>query len=79
MPRLTRERILVWGTIAVFTFAGFLVALDGYLFYAIVLRGEERVSPSVKSDIVTSQEIDAVIEILDERQKKFEEIFGAPL
>lgn len=81
-PRLTKEDVLVWGTILALALAGFLILRDGYLFYSAVLK--ERASPGRdfaggERDILTPEEIDEASGILDERARKFEEIFGAPL
>lgn len=78
-PYLRQENVLVWGTIAAFVLSGALLVLDGYLFFTSVLQEGKRMPPIVKLDTVMADEIEEAIKILDEREKKFIEIFGAPL
>jgi hypothetical protein len=73
--RLSRQEFLLWGTIAVFVLFFALTAWDGYLFYSVLVKERvKRADITSSSDIIKVKDIDTVIQLLDERQKKFEEI-----
>lgn len=73
-----RDNVLFGGIILVAVFLVALIALDGYVFDQTVWRPQETVIVTPKKTAVLSdQDIDGWINILEERSKKSEEILGA--
>lgn len=75
---LRREQILIWGTRMLgILFLGMLV-VDGSMFYHTILIKKTREIHVVRSVTFSRAKIEAVIHILDERQKQFDEIKNQP-
>lgn len=71
---LGRREILLWGIAALGTLLLILILWDMYLFYNTLTgvgRQDEVVKPAAG---VSAREIEEVIELLDERKKKFDSV-----
>lgn len=73
--RLSHEDILFWGSVFILVLFLALVLVDGYMFYqSVTLQRKVTYALEYKPKTILSQDLDEVIKLLDERQKKFEEI-----
>ena len=71
-----KEDLLSWGVVALGLFFLLIILWDAYLFYGTLAQVRTAEIPIKKIATFSSAEIDEIIELLDERQKKFEEILG---
>lgn len=71
---LGRREILLWGVALLAMLLLALILWDMYLFYN-TLTGVERRGEVVKPTVgISAREIDEVIQLLDERKKKFDSV-----
>lgn len=72
----SRKDVIFYGVLAVFVLILSLTMWDGFVFYQTLFeeRGEVQVVSSFEK--ISSEDIDEVVRILDEREKKFKEILG---
>jgi len=72
-----REEVVFYGLVGALCLFLAIVALDAYTFYSTV--SQERTKPAAARGriTVTTEEVEAVIGVLDERQKQFNEILAA--
>ena len=70
----TREDAIFWGLINLGILFLILILIDSYVFYRTVIIQREPVIGEQKKSPLYPKEIDEVIFILNERQKRFEEI-----
>lgn len=73
---LTRENGILWSVYALVFLLVLLLLVDGSLFYITVLSGEEDFPPVPGIVDFSGKEIDEVLEVLNARQKNFEEILA---
>ena len=77
-PRFSRDDILVWGTfICIILFIGFL-ALDGYIFYTIRFQENSIPEPGASKRMLSEQDINTTIQVMEERAKKLDELSHPP-
>lgn len=76
--RISREDVLVWGILFSCLLLGVFLLWDGFLFYNTVMVGRESVASGRKAPALDAEEIDKVLGVLEEREKKFNEILNRP-
>lgn len=54
-----------------------LVAVDAYLFYTVRKREAAVSSPSAPAAVLTSQEIDQAIKLIDQRNQEYQALLNA--
>lgn len=72
---LERDTVILWGIALLLLLFMALLFWDGYIFYAAAVR--ERVAPTpIPTAMFSQKEIDDIIVILDDREKKLNELLG---
>lgn len=75
---LSREEILVWGTVTILFFLVAIILWDGYLFYHTTIRKRVPGALVKKAVTLSPEEIEEVVNLLDERKQKFDELLAKP-
>jgi len=73
--KIKGDNLIFWGVIFLIVLFIALLMLDGYIFYSSVIgKREIAVISEPPASSLSPKELDEVINLLDERQKKFEKI-----
>lgn len=74
--QFSREDFVFWGVVSVFSLTLSLVLLDGYIFFQTLFQEREEVMAVGTFEKISPEYIEEVMRILDEREKKFNEILA---
>lgn len=69
-----RDDVVFGGVVTAFLLFLFLLGFAVYLFYSTVVVRREQLVGVMRGEIIQEKDIDEVVEILDERAQKSEEI-----
>lgn len=73
--QFTKQDALVYGTIVIIILAAALMVWDAQIFYSTVIKKNRLLShPETQSLIISQEDVDEIIQLLDLRQQKFQEI-----
>ena len=75
---LTDANIIFAGLLFLATIFSALVAVDGYLFYAVRKRESVALPRSVPPAALTAKDIDEAIELIDRRSKEYQALLNSP-
>lgn len=73
-PKRERGDFIFWGIIIVVSLAMLLFLGEGYILYQESFQKKIPISPVVSVPPFSSQELDEIIKVIDERQGKFNEV-----
>lgn len=74
-PRMTRQDILFWGVVGGVALLLCLLLWDWYVFSSTLHREETVIAPaSLKRSMLSKEELDEAISILNKREEKFHEL-----
>ena len=76
---LPRETLIFYGIVLLASLLGLLLAADGYLFYISQLKAESPVPRLSSAPTLSAVEIDEVIRLLNERERKMQKLLGEEL
>lgn len=74
--KFTRENGILWSVYVLVFLLALLLLVDGFLFYMTVFSSEKDLPPVPELVDFSGKEIDEMLEILNARQEKFEEILA---
>ena len=72
--KINREDLIFWGVIATASLAILLFLTEGLILYREFFGTKEKPPPAVSVQLLTGKELDETLEIISEREKRFNEI-----
>lgn len=76
LPKFSREKYILWSVALFVCAAVVLLGYDAYIFYQNVIERAQSAPAARASQKFSESDIDEIITLLDEREKKFNEILS---